>query len=81
MLQTETDVSQEKIVQLLNQPGILAADVLEGAHKLMLVIETAQRKQLVMKIEQALDSVESVTDLRFFIGRENSSRIPTTVGV
>ncbi len=81
LLQTKTGVTQEKILELLNRPGIIAADVLEGTLNLMLVLEAGQRNELVRDIEQALDSVEPINDLRLFIGRDEYSPIPSAVGV
>lgn len=75
ILQTEEDISQEIINDLLNNPGIVTVDLLEGSPNLILIIEAEKRQELVIYIQQALDSVEStIKDLRFFIGRE--SRLP-----
>lgn len=75
VLQTEVDISREIMNDLLNKPGIVTVDLLEGSPNLILIIEAEKRQELVEYIQQALDSVEStVKDLRFFIGRE--SRLP-----
>jgi len=75
VLQTEADISREIMDDLLKKPGIVTIDLLEGSPNLILVIEAEKRQELVMCIQQALDSVEStIKDLRFFIGRE--SRLP-----
>jgi nitrate reductase NapAB chaperone NapD len=72
ILQTDGDKSQEIISDLLNKPGIVTVDQLEGSPNLIVVVEAEKRQELVGSIVQALDLVESITkDLRFFIGRES----------
>jgi nitrate reductase NapAB chaperone NapD len=72
VLQTDGAKSQEVIRDLLNKPGIVTADWLEGPPNLIVVVEAETRQELVRFIEQTLDLVESITrDLRFFIGRES----------
>jgi hypothetical protein len=74
VLQTDGAKSQEVISDLLNKPGIVTVDWLEGPPNLIVVVvvEAETRQELVRFIEQTLDLVESITrDLRFFIGRES----------
>jgi hypothetical protein len=76
VLQTDGDKSQEIIGDLLNKPGIVTVDLLEGSPSLIVVVEAEKRLELVGFIMQALDSVEPITkDLRFFIGRESHTSI------
>jgi nitrate reductase NapAB chaperone NapD len=76
VLQTDGDKSQEIIGDLLNKPGIVTVDLLEGSPSLIVVVEAEKRQELVGFIMQTLDSVESITeDLRFFIGRERHTSI------
>jgi len=76
VLQTDGDKSQEIIGDLLNKPGIVTVDLLEGSPSLIVVVEAEKRQELVGFIMQVLDSAESITkDLRFFIGRESHTSI------
>jgi len=71
-LETDGDKSQKIIGNLMDKPGIVTVDLLEGSPNLIVVVEAEKRQQLVGFIDQTLDSVESVIkDLRFFIGRES----------
>lgn len=72
VLQTDGDKSQEIISDLLNGPGIVTVDLLEGSPNLIVVVKAEKRQELVGFIVQALDSVKSITkNLLFFIGRES----------
>lgn len=76
VLQTDGDKSQEIISDLLNKPGIVTVDLLEGSPNLIVVVEAEKRQELGGFIVQALDSVEFITkDLRFFISRESHTSI------
>jgi hypothetical protein len=82
LLQTEGDKSLDIVGNLLNRPGIVTVDVLEGMPNLMLIVEAEKRHELVGVITQVLDSVEPITkDLRFFIGRESPMSISSGVPV
>jgi nitrate reductase NapAB chaperone NapD len=80
VLQPDGDKSREIISDLLNKPGIVTVDLLEGSPNLIVVVEAEKRQELFGFIMQALDSIESITkDLRFFIDRE--SRLSILAGV
>jgi hypothetical protein len=79
VLQTAGNPSQEIIDALLEKPGIVTADLIEGLPNLVLVIEAEKREELAGHIMQVLDPVEfTIKDLRFFIGRESHQPILTT---
>jgi hypothetical protein len=79
-MQTDGDISQEVIDDLLNKPGIVAVDLLEGSPNLIVVVEAKKRSELGGYILQALDTVEFITkDVRFSIGRESHLPIRTAV--
>jgi nitrate reductase NapAB chaperone NapD len=76
VLQTDGDKSQEIASDLLDKPGIVTVDLLEGSPNLIVVVEAEEQQELVGFIVQALDLVESITkDLRFFISRESHTSI------
>jgi hypothetical protein len=78
LLQTSENTSQEIVDALLEKPGVVTADLLEGLPNLILVIEAERREELAGYIIRALDLVEfGIQDLRFFIGRESHQPILT----
>jgi hypothetical protein len=78
LLQT-AETSEELVDALLDKPGVVTVDILEGLPNLILVIEAEVQDDLADYIVQALDPVQfRIQDLRFFIGRENYKPILTT---
>jgi len=79
LLQTLKNTPQETIDAILEKPGIVTADLVDGLPNLIMVIEAEKREELAGHITQVLDSVEfTVQDLRFFIGRESHQPLLTT---
>ena len=76
VLQTNGEKPHELINKMLNMPGIVTVDSLEGSPGLLVLVEAEKRPKLVKFIVDILDSVEfSIKDLRFFIGRESQMPI------
>jgi hypothetical protein len=72
LLQTAENTSPEIFDDMLEKPGVVTADVLEGTPNMILVIEAERRDELAGYIMRALDNVQfRIHDFRFFIGRES----------
>ena len=57
------DGQAEQVAQILQQsPGVVMADALEGPPDVIMVMEAAERGQLVKLTLQALASVETMTE-------------------
>jgi hypothetical protein len=65
--------SQQLVNDLRRKQGVVHVDLLEGSPDLIIVVEAAERGELVGFIMKVLESVTTITkDLRFFIAPESA---------